>query len=384
MYDVIVIGGGIVGASAAYHLARAGVSVALIDQAQVGQATAVGAGIIAPGTSFRPPAAFFPLAFRAVAWYEELLGQLAEDGESNTGYETTGLLHIATTEEELARLPLLVRLFEERQQSGVKNLGNIRLLDGQEARALFPALGSVHGAVYAPEAARLDGRLMRDALRGAAQVRGARIIVTEHEATLAQEGKRITHVLIDSQTLTADRIIIAAGAWSGQFAEALGLALPVYPQRGQILHLQGSAEMSGWPIIVGFHSHYILTFPGGRVVAGATRESAGFDVRETAGGVQEALNEALRIAPGLANTTLQEIRIGLRPATPDGLPILGRVPGRENVLLATGHGASGLQLGPYSGALVADLARGHQPELDLAPFAVDRFHDSRGPEKKEL
>lgn len=374
MDNVIVIGGGIVGASAAYHLARAGAHVTLVDQAQPGQATAAGAGIIAPGTSFRPPAAFFPLAFRAVAYYEELLANLAEDGESKTGYETVGLLHVATSEDEAARLLILLRLFEERRDAGVKNMGELRLLDGREARTFFPALGVVHGAIHVSGAARLDGRLMRDALRGAAQFRGARIVVTDREATLVREGKRITQVVADGQTFAADRVIIAAGAWSGQFAQTLGLSLPVYPQRGQILHLQGPAEASRWPIIVGFHSHYILTFSDGRVVAGATREdNPGFDVRQTAGGVHEALSEALRVAPGLAGTTLREVRIGLRPASPDGLPILGSVPDCENAFLATGHGASGLQLGPYSGALVANLALGKQPVLDLAPFAVERF-----------
>src|SRR5579875_3586342 len=172
MDDAIVIGGGIVGASAAYHLARGGAHVTLIDQAQPGQATAAGAGIIAPGTTFHAPTAFFSLALRATAYYEELLARLAEDGESKTGYETVGLLHIATSEEENARLPILARLFAERQAAGFKNLGEICLLDSLEARALFPALGIVHGAVYVPDAARLDGRLMRDALRGAASFAG--------------------------------------------------------------------------------------------------------------------------------------------------------------------------------------------------------------------
>lgn len=374
MDDVIVIGGGIVGASAAYHLARSGAQVTLIDQAQPGQATAAGAGIIAPGTTFQAPAAYFSLAFRAVAYYEELLANLAEDGESHTGYETVGLLHVATSEEEAASLPILLRLLEERHAAGVKNIGEPRLLNSQEARALFPALGIVHGAVYAPEAARLDGRLMRDALRGAAQLRGARIVVTEREATLVREGARVTRVIADGKDFVAAKVIIAAGAWSSQFAETLGVALPVYPQRGQILHLQGPAEASQWPIVVGFHSHYLLTFPGGRVVAGATREDhAGFDVRETAGGVREALSEALRVAPGLADMTIREVRVGLRPASPDGLPILGCVPNVENVFIVTGHGPSGLQGGPYSGALVASLASGHEPKLDLSPFSVARF-----------
>ena len=378
MDDFIVVGGGIVGASAAYHLAHAGAQVTLIDQAQPGQATAAGAGIIAPGTGFGQSTAFFALAFRAIDYYEELLAHLAEDGESNTGYETVGLLHIATSEDEATRLPILLRLLEERQAAGVKNLGAVRLLNSQETRTLFPPLGIVHGAILVPGAARLDGRLMREALRGAAQLRGARIVVSEHEATLVREGKRVIQVVTDGRTFAAQRVILAAGAWSGQFAQTLGVTLPVYPQRGQILHLQGPAEASRWPIVMGFHSHYLLTFPGDRVVVGATREHhAGFDVRETAGGVHEVLSETLSVAPGLADATLKEIRVGLRPATPDGLPVLGRVPEVENVFLATGHGASGLQLGPYSGALVASLAAGHEPKLDLAPFSVERFQAAR-------
>lgn len=376
MVSVIVVGGGIVGTSTAYHLARSGAHVTLIDRVQPGQATAAGAGIIAPGTSFRPPAAFFPLAFHAVDYYEELLSSLRNDGEYQTGYETTGLLHVATTEEEVARLPLLLRLFEERRAAGFKNLGEVRLLSGQEARMLFPALGMVHAAIHVPGAARLDGRLMRDALHRAAQFHGARIVVAEQQATLVCEGKRVTQVRANGETFPAESVVLATGAWSGQVAETLGVPLPVYPQRGQILHLQGPVEAGRWPIVVGFHSHYLLSFPDGRVVAGATREDqAGFDVRVTASGACEVLSEALRVAPGLADFTLHEIRVGLRPATSDGLPILGSVPQMENVFIATGHGASGLQLGPYSGALVADLALGKKPQLDLAPFAVERFQE---------
>jgi D-amino-acid dehydrogenase len=180
---------------------------------------------------------------------------------------------------------------------------------------------------------------------------------------------------LDGATLAAGAVLLAGGAWSAAQADALGFALPVFPQRGQILHLTlPDVNTAQWPIIEGFHSHYLLTFPGGRVVAGATRESnTGFDVRMTASGVSEALGEALRVAPGLGGATLHEVRVGLRPASPDGLPILGRAPGLENLYLATGHGPSGLQLGPYSGVLVADLALGRPAPLDLTPFAPERF-----------
>ena len=382
--DVIVIGGGIVGASAAYRLARSGARVTLVDRADAGQATAAGAGILSPGTSFHPPAAFFPLAFRAVAYYDTLLAALAEDGESETGFEVVGLLHVATTEAEAVSLPVLLRLIEERRASGAPRIGAVQMLTGDEARALFPALGACLGAIHTSDAARVDGRLLRDAMRRGATRHGARIVTGSAEA-IRESGGGVEVTLNGATltTLTASAAILAGGAWSGMLAETLGVGarLPVFPQRGQILHLRLSGrETARWPIVVGFHSHYILTFPQDRVVAGATRESdAGFDARMTAGGVREALDEALRVAPGLANATLDEVRVGLRPASPDGLPLLGRIPGCERVYVATGHGASGLQLGPYSGALVADLALSQSSvpvlgvDLDLAPFAPARF-----------
>jgi D-amino-acid dehydrogenase len=132
-------------------------------------------------------------------------------------------------------------------------------------------------------------------------------------------------------------------------------------------------DTSQWPILAWFGSQYILAFGPNRVVAGATRETgSGFDVRMTPGGLQEVLNTALRIAPGLGTGTLSEVRIGLRPLSDDGLPFLGYAPGHDNVVVATGHGPSGLQLGPYSGRLAAELALGQEPSTDLTPFAIDR------------
>ncbi len=371
--EVIVIGGGIVGANAAYHLARAGVAVALVDRADPGRATAAGAGILSPGTSFRPPEAFFPLAFRAVAYYEELLAQLAEDGEAETGYEVVGLLHVATSQDEADRLPGLFQLIAERKAAGAPAVGELALLDDTQARAIFPALSPTYGAIHTSGAARVDGRLLRDAMTRAAERHGARVL--RGDARVVLQGNRASRVRVGGEELPAGAVVVAGGAWSGEIADALGVAAPVYPQRGQILHLElPGTNTSRWPIVVGFHSHYLLTFPENRVVAGATREDiAGFDYRMTAGGVHEALSEALRVAPGLEGATLREVRIGLRPASPDGLPMLGRVPGLENVYLATGHGASGLQLGPYSGAAVADMAIGRAPDLDLTPYAIDRF-----------
>jgi len=375
MSDVVVIGGGVVGAGAAYRLAREGVSVTLVDRADDGQATAAGAGIISPGTSYKPPAAFFPLAFKSVDYYETLLAELAEDGVPDTGYEVTGLLHVAVSDQEAARLPELFALFSDRLAAGVRNIGEVRLISGDEAQQLFPALGPVVRAIYTSGAARLDGRRLRDALVAGAASHGARVV--RGSASLRMEHGRAEAVEVNGERIASGAVVLAGGAWSPELVTALPVRLSVYPQRGQIAHLElPQAHTSSWPVVVGFHSHYMLTFPENRVVAGATREDAsGFDYRLTAGGVHETLSEALRIAPGLASATVREIRIGLRPASPDGLPILGKLPEIENVYAATGHGASGLQLGPYSGALVAALIQRRRVDLDVTPYLPDRFQN---------
>lgn len=375
MSDVIVIGGGIVGSAAAYHLARRGVAVTLVDRQDVGHATAAGAGIIAPGTSLGAPAPYYALSARAVGYYPELIARLAEDGHTATGYETVGALFVATNDDEAARLNDVRRHAEGLRAAGVQGIGHIAPLEPGEAQALFPALARVHGALHLSGSARVDGRLMRASLQASAERHGLKTV--RGDATPVRDGSRVTHVEVDGERCGADAVIVAGGAWTPALGERLGLTIPVYPQRGQILHLDLPAvATSRWPIVVGFHSHYLLTFPPHRVVAGATREdAAGYDVRMTAGGVYEALGEALRVAPGLAAATLHEVRIGLRPASPDGLPILGPVPTLDNVYVATGHGPSGLQLGPYSGAAVADLAIGETVDFDVGPFLPGRFRD---------
>jgi D-amino-acid dehydrogenase len=134
------------------------------------------------------------------------------------------------------------------------------------------------------------------------------------------------------------------------------------------------AETTAWTIVIGFRDHYMVPWPEGRVAVGATRETgSGFDPRPTAAGVREVLAEALRVAPGLADAEILEIRVGLRPLSTDGLPVLGAVPGIEGVYLATGHGPTGLQLGPYSGKVLAALMLGRGLDVDLAPFRPGRF-----------
>jgi D-amino-acid dehydrogenase len=370
--EIVVIGGGVVGASAAYALASAGLPTLLVDAAHEGQATAAGAGIIAPGTSMRPLPAFYPFAARAVRAYPELLASLAADGETNTGYETVGMLFVAMAEGDLPRLGEAFALLRQRRQEGMPNLGAIERVSAEAAMTMFPPLARIAEAIFVPDAARVEGGLLRDSLTAAARKRGA--TVRRGRAEPVVESGRLAGVRIDGEHVACDRVVLAGGAWSAELMSTLGFSLPVEPQRGQIahLHLDGT-DTSRWPIIGGFGDQYILTFRPDRVVAGATRETgSGFDVRQTAGGVQSVLNEALRVAPGLGSATLREVRIGLRPLSADGLPFIGPAPRVADIVVATGHGPSGLQLGPYSGMVAAALVQDRSVDVDLAPFALER------------
>jgi len=164
-------------------------------------------------------------------------------------------------------------------------------------------------------------------------------------------------------------VLVAGGAWTPTLVPGLAIR----PQRGQIVHLGTSDPTSAqWPVVSPLAHHYLLAFPG-RVVVGATREDdVGFDAVVTAAGQREVLDRALTVAPGLADAPVLEWRVGLRPVATRGYPYLGAVPDHPGVFVATGHGASGLTYGPWSGAAVADLALGTASaptRATLEPFA---------------
>jgi glycine/D-amino acid oxidase-like deaminating enzyme len=373
MYDAIVIGGGIVGMSLAYHLACAGARTLLADRADAGRATSAGAGILTPEVDERAPDAQFDLAVAANAYYPTLIAQLAEEQAGDTGYAVCGQLSVVVSEDELAPFAAARRAELGRQRGEASAAYAPYEISPDEARQLFPALAPVSHALYYPRSARVDGRMITEALRRAAIARGLEVrqagverLIVEHDAVAGVE--------IEGEKCSAGAVAIAGGAWSPRLGFQLGVQIPVSPQRGQIVHLRlAGTETGDWPVVSGFRGHYIVAWPGGRVVAGATREAgAGFAAHTTVAGIHSVLGEALRVAPGLAGAEIAEIRVGLRPASADGMPILGAVPGVRNAYLATGHGPHGLQLGPYSGKLMAELIFGSSG-AEIAAFGVGRF-----------
>jgi D-amino-acid dehydrogenase len=374
---VVVVGAGIVGATAAWQLARRGVDVVLVEAGETGPATSAGAGIVQP---WRPAAtgawgAYSDLAGRS---WPQLAADLAADAGQDPSYAPVGGL---TVSRDRAALQAMAEDLESaRGTRGWTGLGDVELLEPGRARARFPVLHEELAALWAGGVGRVDGRLFRDA--AVAATGHARGSLITGRATLVAAGDRVRGVRVDGEELTADVVVLAAGAWSAELLAPLGVTLAVEPMRGQIVHLHvPGPDTADWPTVMTLGEehghHYLLAFPGGRVVVGATREAdAGFDHRVTAAGQLEVLEQALAVAPGLRDATLLETRVGFRPATPDGRPVLGALPGHPHVVLATGFGPGGLTLAPFAGSLVADVVLGGTPQVDLTPYRPDRF-DSR-------
>jgi D-amino-acid dehydrogenase len=218
-------------------------------------------------------------------------------------------------------------------------------------------------------------------LRSAALSRGLEVI--EGTATIApRNDSRLDGVITDDGPVSAGAVVVAGGAWSEELGTALGVSLPVFPLKGQIVHLTlPEVDSRSWPIVQPVLSFYLVPWPEGRVACGGTLEAeAGFDHRVTADGLLQLLRECLRTAPGLASATVLEVRVGSRPATPDGRPVVGGLPGWANVLAATGHGTEGLLLGPYSAAVVADLVLGSRNDMgspEETALVLDRCSPDR-------
>lgn len=367
--DVAVIGGGIVGTAVAYHLTRQGVATTLWDGGNEGWATGAGAGIISGETTGHPDRKYFEVARQAGSYYRILVDELG--GPEAAGYSPSPLLEVAMADDDVQAFDQRVHRIIERNQD---NPEGVEGLSEERARELCPQLGPLKRALVHWNAARVDGRRLTERMREVAQLHG---LVLRHETVQALKigPHGLEGVKTHQEDIAFDRVVVAAGVWTPQLLAPHGITVPIEPQRGQIVHLHSQpASLTPWPIFVGMRGHYLLPWPDGRVIAGATREvGSGAIVKLTAGGQHEVLKEAMRIIPQLSESQIVEWRIGLRPMSPDQKPLMGAIPDIPGLFVATGHGAGGLLMGPYTAKLLAESLVKKDLVSDLDAFDPMRF-----------
>ncbi|MCP3029406.1 FAD-binding oxidoreductase [Halobacillus sp. A5] len=367
MKSYIVVGAGILGASTAYYLAKAGAEVTVVDRKDTGQATDAAAGIICPWLSQRKNKAWYKLAKGGARYYPSLIKELEADGEIETGYQRVGALRLHTEEEKINEM--MERALERREAA--PEMGEIQKLSPEETKEMFPPLDESYSSIFISGAAKVDGRALRDALISASKKRGVEFV--QGDAELKVENSRVVGVNTADGTLYGEKVIVTAGAWAKELVLPLGEEFLVHPQKAQIVHLElPDIETAHWPVVMPPTNKYLLSFDQGRVVVGATHETKEkFDSRITAGGLHEIFHKVLGVAPGLAKATFKETRVGFRPFTPNSLPVYGPLRNYESLYLANGLGASGLTSGPFIGAELARMVLGEATELEPEHYRIE-------------
>jgi len=373
--DVVIVGGGVIGLSIAYALAREGLRPMVLDRREPGrEASWAGAGLIPPiadrdaadpGVKTNPLVALRSWSARLYPdWTASLLAETGID----PGYRRTGGVDVAWTDREDESLRAAAG------QWRAEGIAYERIPPGDYARvepALNPDLRSVY---YLPDRAQVrNPRLLRALMEA---INGRCGILEPHRSVegFAIEGDRIAAVRTGAGPIPCGLAIVAAGAWSGGLLEPAGVRAPTPPLKGQIVLLKGDRPLLRR--VVEHGKDYLVPRDDGRVLVGATEEDAGFDARPTALAARDLLDEALRLCPILGRAAVEATWAGLRPGSVDARPYIGTAPGLANLIVATGHKRAGLQLAPATAELVADLVLGRPPRLDLAPFRLDRAPDS--------
>jgi glycine oxidase len=354
-YDAVVVGAGVIGLSCAWRLAQRGGRVALIDRSSPpAGATRVAAGMLAPvgELAFGEPG-LLKMTLAAAELYPDFVAELEATSGIPTGYARRGALHIALDRDEAAEL----RRVHELQRS--LGLG-AEWLPPRRCRELEPGLTpSFNGGVHAPGEGVVDPHALTAALVRAIEAEGVDLeLETEVDAALP-EGDGIGGVRTAAgEELRAPATILATGAWAGRAEWLPEPARPaVRPVKGQILELRARDGSGPCERIVASERVYLVPRRKGRLIVGATVEERGYDTAVTAGGVHELLREAYRVLPEVAEMELVEASAGLRPGTPDNLPLVGPSP-LAGLYWATGHYRNGILLAPLTANLLVERLEG--------------------------
>lgn len=360
--EVIVVGGGAIGAACTRELARAGRRVLLIERgSDEGASWRAAAGMLAPQIEAAEADPLFELAVAGRERYVRLAEELLATTGVDIQFWRSGIVRLATQASDVAPLKSRVKW----QQHGGHA---VEWLEANVVQAKWPWLGASLGALWAPGEAALDPSRLVRALLDDAKLGGA-AIQSDQVVSVETRNNRVVAVIGANQRYSADHVVIAAGAWAPAIS-GLPRPLPVVPVRGQMAAFPWPPGIERGIV---FGSQVYVVARGAEAIVGSTMEHAGFDARVTDEGRASICREARELFPPLRGAEPTRVWAGLRPMSPDGRPILGSEPLCQGLWYATGHGRNGILLGAITGLIIAQLINGVDPGWDLGPMQPARF-----------
>lgn len=360
--DYVIVGAGIIGTAIAYALSQQGFSVSLIDGGRPGgQATNAAAGILSPAAEASVKDPFWDLTQRSLTAYEDFIYPVERESRMRVDYEKTGVFQIAAHAKDVPRL--MEKLEWLQYETEAQWVDSAKLAQYETLLAEYP------GAIFTPHEGQVHAPKLMEALLKAAQNYGTQCYFGKPVTAVSDE---YLEVVMQQERVGARRgIIVATGAWTSLLGVTLGYSLPVHPIRGQILSLKSDRVKYSHICFMGHQ--YVVPKPDGRLVVGATEDVAGYDNRNTGNGIRNlsAIIEQFRL--DTSDIEFDRVWAGLRPKTPDNLPVIGPLPGREHIFVASGHYRNGVLLTPITTQMVLAWAQTNTLPFDASCFGPERF-----------
>jgi glycine oxidase len=366
-FDAIVVGAGLAGSAVAFELAREKLRVLLLDREDPSQeASWAAAGMLSPAPDSPEALPLVPLARASLALYPGFISRVEEASGLVSGHRQDGALEIFSSADARA---VTQSMHEERLRLGLSS----QCVSGDDARAIEPALNpAIEAALWMPEEASVEPRLLLRATFAAARNSGAQARSGAEVTSLCMQNGRVTGVRLAGEEIQAGHVVIAAGAYSGRI-EGLARYAPTSPVRGQMISLRAGAAAPRR--VLRSEAGYVVPRGKGNLVAGSTLEEAGYRKEVTPEGLGKILAAAVGLAPSLREAEVADFWSGLRPDTPDHLPILGPCD-VENLFFATGHYRNGILLAPATAEMLCDWITGRTQALPTSQFSPMRFASS--------